>query len=376
MSAVVFSGPTLSPREAARLFPEAQCLEPASQGDVWRACERRPRVICLIDGYFEHVPAVTHKELLWALHEGIVVMGAASMGALRAAELAPFGMQGHGEIYRAFVRGELEDDDEVAVAHADREHDFRPASDALVNLRATLARALAEGIVSEPTRDAIVRVAQRMFYAERTLQRALQECGVDPTLLAPLRSWARSNWVDQKRADACELLGHARRSQLPAQERPPFPHTDAWEQLVRENAARSSVDAQAILEELQLLGPDVFSELLFAATRRALCDELAHRSGGANPVELAHALSLAQLTTVLADLGDLERVHGRADRKRAALAGRAAQSASNEQVALYFTQRLNRPLPADLADYAAGVGFGSELALRHAIARELAFLRG
>ena len=62
-------------------------------------------MIGLIDGYFDGVPAVAHKEILWALDQGIRVLGAASMGALRAAELAPFGMEGVGAIWRDYADG-------------------------------------------------------------------------------------------------------------------------------------------------------------------------------------------------------------------------------------------------------------------------------
>src|SRR5688572_32760283 len=48
---------------------------------------------------------------------GVRVFGAASMGALRAAELQPFGMIGVGQVFQAYRRGHLTDDDEVAVAH-------------------------------------------------------------------------------------------------------------------------------------------------------------------------------------------------------------------------------------------------------------------
>ena len=72
------------------------------------------------------------------------VFGASSMGALRAAELAPFGMDGRRRIFEAFRGGELEDDDEVAVVHADADAGYRPLSDAMVDMRATLAAA-AEG---------------------------------------------------------------------------------------------------------------------------------------------------------------------------------------------------------------------------------------
>ena len=71
-----------------------------SQGDVYRATLDQVQTIAIIDGYFDRVPAVWHKEILWALNMGIRVIGAASMGAIRAAELAPFGMEGVGRILR------------------------------------------------------------------------------------------------------------------------------------------------------------------------------------------------------------------------------------------------------------------------------------
>ena len=84
-----------------------------------------PQAIGIIDGYFQWAPAVWHKEILWAIQQGVHVFGAASMGALRAAELAPFGMRGVGRIFEAYRDGVLpgsgdepfEDDDEVAVVH-------------------------------------------------------------------------------------------------------------------------------------------------------------------------------------------------------------------------------------------------------------------
>src|SRR5271157_5600425 len=136
MNVIVFTGPTLTPQEVRQVI-DAECLPPVSQGDVYRAALRRPRVIGIIDGYFERMPAVWHKEILWALSQGIHVFGAASMGALRAAELAPFGMKGIGSIYEAFHSGELEDDDEVAVAHGDESTGYRSTSEAMVNIRAT-----------------------------------------------------------------------------------------------------------------------------------------------------------------------------------------------------------------------------------------------
>ena len=80
MSIIVFVGPTV-PVETCRQVLDATYLPPVSQGDVYRAALDRPRAIGIIDGFFERVPAVWHKEILWAMARGIHVFGAASMGA-------------------------------------------------------------------------------------------------------------------------------------------------------------------------------------------------------------------------------------------------------------------------------------------------------
>ncbi len=99
MNVIVFTGPTLSASDARKEL-EALYLPPAAQGDVYRAARTRPVAIGIIDGVFDQVPSVWHKEILWAMSQGIHVFGSASMGALRAAEIAAFGMTGVGEIFR------------------------------------------------------------------------------------------------------------------------------------------------------------------------------------------------------------------------------------------------------------------------------------
>ena len=100
------------------------------------------------------MPAVWHKEILPALDEGIAVFGAASMGALRAAELDAFGMIGVGDIYAGYRDGVLEDDDDVAIAHATAEEGFRELSDAMVNIRATARAAERAAVIGATTRTA------------------------------------------------------------------------------------------------------------------------------------------------------------------------------------------------------------------------------
>ena len=147
MTACVFVGPTL-PRSDVVARLDAICLPPVAQGDVLRAVRRYgPRAVGLIDGVFGGAPAVWHKEILWAVREGVAVFGGASMGALRAAELHGFGMRGVGRIFEAYRDGRLEDDDEVAVIHGPAELGFMPLSEPMVTIRETVSRAVAAGVL-------------------------------------------------------------------------------------------------------------------------------------------------------------------------------------------------------------------------------------
>ena len=53
------------------------------------------------------------SEVVAALRDGARVLGAASMGAIRAAECWPAGMQGVGAVYSLYRLGVISDDDEV-----------------------------------------------------------------------------------------------------------------------------------------------------------------------------------------------------------------------------------------------------------------------
>lgn len=212
MRVCVFTGPTLSPEEG-RTILDGLYLPPVSQGDVYRAAQKRPIAIGIIDGYFEQVPAVWHKEILWAMSRGIHVYGSASMGALRAAELEAFGMVGVGEVFEDYRAAVLEDDDEVAVVHAPAEMGYRVLSEAMVNMRSTLEAAAAAGIVSPSTREALVRCAKGLFYPERSypllLERAASE-GLPARELDALRVWLPGGRIDRKRQDALAMLRHMR----------------------------------------------------------------------------------------------------------------------------------------------------------------------
>jgi hypothetical protein len=233
----VFAGPTISSEEIHASLPAATVLPPVSLGDVYRIAQSAPDAIAIIDGYFDRVPAVWHKEILWALSRGIPVLGSSSMGALRAAELADFGMVGIGAVFKSFRCGELEDDDEVAVWHSDAGNSYRALTEAMVDIRATLTRALDDSVISEDQRSSAIAAAKMLYYKERTYSRVLQAlsaCGWQFDVLERLRNWLRTNKVSQKHLDALDLMAALRSNDFAGQARRPafqFQHTTMWETL-------------------------------------------------------------------------------------------------------------------------------------------------
>ncbi len=204
---VVFLGPSLD-RRAARATLAADYRPPVVNGDVIRAVRSGATAIGIIDGNFEWTLSVWHKEILWALTQGTHVFGGASMGALRGAELAAFGMRGVGRIFEMYRDGALQDDDEVAVAHQ-AGGGYAAVSDALVNIRLTLADAERARVIGETSRRGLEAAAKRAFYPDRryaTLLAAGRRAGLPEPELDALESWLPANRVDQKRADALDLL--------------------------------------------------------------------------------------------------------------------------------------------------------------------------
>ena len=235
MSIVVFVGPTISQNDASR-FLAAEYVPPVSQGDVLRVVGRSPTAIAVIDGYFEAVPSVWHKEILHALSRGIAVFGSASIGALRAAELWPFGMEGFGAIYEAFRDGRLEDDDEVAVTHGPEIFGYPLLSEAMVDVRRTLADAASQDVISPDTRTLLEGVAKSLHYKDRTYGAVMDMAGDGaccPLELAKFADWLPLGRVSQKRDDAiCMLEAIRARMQSGISNAPPkfhFEQTTLWQ---------------------------------------------------------------------------------------------------------------------------------------------------
>ena len=210
---VVFVGPSLPPasRPADAIFV---WRPPAVAGDAYRLDGSRPNAVVLIDGLFDEQPAIRHKELLELIGRGIILLGGASMGALRAAELSPFGMIGVGRIFEGYSKGYLVADDEVALLHGPEEWSWGALTEPLVNIRATLLRAMRQFVVDVEAARLVLNTARRMFYKERTwgsILSSVEDSGLPGAARArALRDWLPVGRVDLKRRDALACVAHAR----------------------------------------------------------------------------------------------------------------------------------------------------------------------
>lgn len=206
---IIYLGPSLSQHEAELILGSGSSVvyyPPVRRGDLASAIAAGPKIIGIIDGLFFENAAVGHREIIGALKAGIRVVGASSMGALRAAELSTFGMEGIGEVYRRYQNGLIESDDEVALICDPITN--TALSEALVNIRFTLEKGLAFGIFTENEASLLLRTAQRRYYPERTWTQVVKGSGIQVDREETILAWVSSHGVDQKQDDARSALAY------------------------------------------------------------------------------------------------------------------------------------------------------------------------
>jgi hypothetical protein len=213
---VVFAGPTIAAEDVRAVLPQAQVRPPVARGDLLGGGWSPSDVVVIIDGYFRERRSVGHKEILWLLDEGVEVIGAGSMGALRAAELAPCGMRGLGEVYRMYVDGEIDGDDEVGMLHGPAAMGYPAHTVALVNLRYATREATRTGMVPAEVGDRIVAATKALPFTFRTWPEIEQELDVrDRPALGPLKWMITSGEWDIKLLDALTALRHVGEADAP-----------------------------------------------------------------------------------------------------------------------------------------------------------------
>jgi hypothetical protein len=184
-------------------------LPPIMHGDLLRLSLAAGDVVAIIDGFFYHRPAVRHQEILHVLNLGVSVIGGASMGAIRAAELVGSGMIGVGAVFEAYLRGVLAGDDEVALLHASAEEAHRPLSLALVSVRDATAHLRRLALINPAQERHVLRALSSTFFADRTLGFTMQlarQAAFSDVATAALRTRVDGTEPDIKQRDARQVV--------------------------------------------------------------------------------------------------------------------------------------------------------------------------
>ncbi|MEM7129236.1 MAG: TfuA-like protein [Chloroflexota bacterium] len=204
----VFLGPSFDSTHASQLLA-ANYYPPARMGDIYRLLGSGVRIIVLIDGVFHGEASVWQREIVEALTNNIQVIGASSMGALRAAELHTFGMIGHGTIFEWYREGVIDGDDEVALMHGDSSVGYQAFSEPLVNIRYTLHQATKQRVISLDQARNLISLAKNAYYADRSYDFLLESLLVKKwphEHKNRLRRFVNQQSINLKRQDAINAL--------------------------------------------------------------------------------------------------------------------------------------------------------------------------
>jgi len=207
---VIFLGPSLS-HERARKILDADYRPPAKKGDFLQlAANPDVKLVGFVDGVFlQDYPPTPIEVYQLARKEGVLLAGAASLGALRAVELEKFGMVGIGRIFQLYKSGRVNADDEVAVTFVP-EGDYMLQSEAMIDIRYNLFLSHKKGIIGEKAKRALARVAKRTYFPHRNYAHIIEKVrGRYPALSREIdffASYIASNRKSLKEMDAIRLV--------------------------------------------------------------------------------------------------------------------------------------------------------------------------
>ena len=205
---IIYAGLSIPFDEAKEILDSHDDVEviykrPIKRGDLGQALKENPDIIGIIDGVFHQNSSVGHKEIMKVLEKGITVVGASSMGALRASELDSLGMIGIGYVYKQYATGKVTSDDDVAVM-LDGET-LEALSEPLINMDYVFTKAAEEGIISQSEKDELINVAKSTFYPKRNYAQTLRDSDLSEETKNSLIDIIRTS-PDIKKEDAKELI--------------------------------------------------------------------------------------------------------------------------------------------------------------------------
>jgi hypothetical protein len=163
MKAVAFVGPSVVGLDLSH-FADIEISKPIRRGSL--AAYRDYDLFLVIDGEFSQSLSVSPKELLALLDSSKTVIGAASMGALRASELDTNGMVGVGWVYERFARARVRKDDDVALCYSP--YNFEPVTVPMCDLEYWFECLESVDRMSRTERLKLSRRLRNIFFADRT----------------------------------------------------------------------------------------------------------------------------------------------------------------------------------------------------------------
>jgi len=203
---VIFTGPSLHPAQALKIL-KAEYYPPVKRGDITTAIHNGAEIIGIIDGVFHQEPAVSHREILDALNKNVIIVGGASMGALRASELDELGMIGVGYVYNQYKSGSIESDDDVAVVF--NPENMQQLSEAFISMKYNLEKALKQGIITKNEFNEIIIQLKSTYYPKRNYNIIFNVLNENHS--NNLKKFLDENKVDVKTKDAIAVLKYIKR---------------------------------------------------------------------------------------------------------------------------------------------------------------------
>lgn len=304
---IIFAGPSIS----SSLKDEYSSFDfrpPAQQGDIYHlvSCNLADRIV-LLDGYYKTVPAVWHKEIIYAINKNIPVYGSSSLGALRAVELERYGMYGYGRIFNWYREGILTRDPDVAVAHASAEEGYRTLTLPIVNILATL---LENGLFKEDQElvEDVLGIARSVFFEQRTLRTFLSSIGestLDANTKSVIQDIFSGSYIDQKLRDSESTLAWVLQHQPANIDTEQLNETLYWDALavndsyVSHNSSGLLSSKQALLTFQLLEEPANFMRMRERAISMELCLWIASLYG----IKAEPSLVSQMKVQLLTDLG-------------------------------------------------------------------------
>ena len=207
---IVYLGPTLRREEAVKIL-DADYRDPAKKGDFLKLSQDsdEKKYVGFIDGVFLHdYPPPPIEVYHLATRKNIELIGASSLGALRAVELEKFGMKGIGKIFQLFKNGVINADDEVAVTFVRGSNILQ--SEAMIDIRFNLFLAYKKGIITNETKKGFAKIAKSIYFPFRNYEDLInltqQKCPSIHDELENFRSYILKNRDSLKARDAVKLL--------------------------------------------------------------------------------------------------------------------------------------------------------------------------